>query len=80
MGKIDNVLISLEDYTLNANQVKDVVLERLVADGLITKHYSRIYEENWQIIIIKTNWFDKWRNKFGIKEGNYRFKFVNFEP
>ena len=79
MAQIDNMLISLEEYTLNANQVKDLVLERLLKDGLITDEQSCLYAENWQVIIIKSNWFERWCEKFGIKKGQYKFKFVNFE-
>ena len=55
MAQIDNMLISLEEYTLNANQVKDLVLERLENDGLITNQNALDYAEKWQIIIIKSN-------------------------
>lgn len=79
MAEIDNMLISLEEYTLNANQVKDLVLERLTKDGLITDEQSCTYAENWQVIIIKSNWFERWCEKFGIKKGQYKFKLVNFE-
>lgn len=79
MAQIDSMLVSLEEYTLNANQVKDLVLERLEKDGLITDEQANFYAENWQVIIIKSNWFERWGEKFGIKKDSYKFKFVNFE-
>ena len=79
MAQMDSMLISLEEYTLNANQVKDLVLERLENDGLITNQNALDYAEKWQIIIIKSNWFERWREKFGIKKDGYKFKFVRFE-
>jgi len=79
MAQMDGMLISLEEYTLNANQVKDLVLERLEKDGLITEQNALDYAEKWQIIIIKSNWFERWCEKFGIKKGGYKFKFVKFE-
>ena len=79
MSKIDSMLISLEEYTLNANQVKDLVLERLEKDGLLTAEQVDTYMENWQVIIIKSNWFERWCEKFGIKKDFYKFKFVKFE-
>jgi competence protein ComGC len=79
MAQMDSMLVSLEEYTINANQVKDLVLERLKKDGLITEKQGNIYSENWQVIIIKSNWFEIWSKKFGIKVDGYKFKFVNFE-
>lgn len=79
MAQIDSMLMSLEDYTLNANQVKELVLSRLVIDGLITNQNASDYTEKWQVIIIKPNWFERWREKFKIKKEGYRFKFVKFE-
>jgi len=51
MAQMDSMLISLEEYTLNANHVKDLVLKRLEKDGLITKQNALDYAEKWQIII-----------------------------
>lgn len=73
------MLISLEEYTLNANQVKDLVIERLNKDGLLNEEQSNYYAENWQVIIIKSTWFERWCEKFGIKKDQYKFKLVNFE-
>jgi hypothetical protein len=79
MGQIDSMLISLEEHTLSANQVKDLVLGRLLKDGIITEQNALDYAEKWQVIVIKTNWFERWCKRFGIKKDGYRYKFVKFE-
>ncbi|MCP4984889.1 MAG: hypothetical protein GY928_02130 [Colwellia sp.] len=79
MSQIDSNLISIEANTRNANQVKDHILKRLEIDGLITEDQAVFYADNWQMIIVKSNWFDRWRNRFGIKKDVYKFKYVKFE-
>lgn len=79
MAQIDSMLVSLEEYTSNANQVKDLVLERLAKDGVITSQNALDYAEKWQIVLIKSNWFERWCKKFQIKTEGYRYKFVRFE-
>jgi hypothetical protein len=79
MAQLDSMLVSLEEYTLNANQTKDLVLERLLKDGIITEQNAFDYGEKWQMIIVKSTWFERWRKKFGIENDRYQFKFVKFE-
>lgn len=76
---MDSMLISMEEYTVNANTVKNSVLERLQIDGVITEQQAEDYSEKWQIIIIKTNWFTSWLNKFKKEKDSYQCKYVKFE-
>ena len=81
MAQIDGMLLEIENYTNNANKVKEAVLERLLSDKVITEGQLRYYSENWQIIIIKQSWFKKWMSAFAKKEtgAEYQFKYVKFE-
>lgn len=79
MAQIDSMLLSMEEHTLNANQVKDLVLERLLKDEIITEQTAFDYSEKWQVIVVKSNWFERWCENFGIKKGGYKYKFVKFE-
>lgn len=79
MSQIDSMLVSMEEYTLNANQVKELVLERLERDKLITQEKAIEYAENWQIIVLKPSWFSRWAEKLGFNKKGYMFKFVQFE-
>lgn len=79
--QIDSMLIELESHTKDANVVKEMVLQRLFDDGIITTEQAQYYSENWQVIVIKKGWFERWFNKFrkGTTDG-YQFKYVCFEP
>jgi hypothetical protein len=80
MAAIDSMLISLEEYTTNANGVKELVISRLIMDKVITEEQADDYMEKWQIIIIKPTWFERWMKKFNITDpNNYRFKYVKFD-
>lgn len=80
MATLDSMLISLEEYTLNSNAVKEMVLQRLCQDGVITDEQASEYADKWQVIVIKPAWFERWIKKFNItNKENYRFKYVKFE-
>lgn len=79
MATIDGMLVELPDYTLNANLSKEMVLNRLLVDDVITKEQFDIYNEKWQIIIIKNSWFKSWMNKLTEKKDRWSYKYVKFE-
>jgi hypothetical protein len=80
MAVIDGMLLEIEDYTTNANQVKDLVLERMILDNRIDSDQAAEYQEKWQVIIVKKSWFKSWADKFSKEKKNeYLFKFVRFE-
>lgn len=77
---LEQNLLNLGDDILNANNVKDLILSRLLIDKKISKEIALEYSEKWQIIIIKKSWFKKWVEKFKIPEpNNYTYMFVKFE-
>ena len=78
---MDSNLITLEADTENANTVKDVVLNRLLADNVITEEQAKDYSEKWQVIVVKKGWFKKWLDVFckGKEKDNYFYKYVRFE-
>jgi len=79
MAQIDGMLMELDSLTENANKVKDIVLERLLYDKIITAEQLDEYSEKWQMIVIKSNWFKKWMNKYSKNEERYFYKFVRFQ-
>jgi len=80
MAAIDSMLLSLEGDIKNANTVKDLVVQRLLDDKVITDQQAEDYADKWQVIIIKPSWFERWMEKLNIKTPNsYRFKYVKFE-
>ncbi len=79
MAHIDNGLLELPGDTKNANIVKEVVLDQLLRDNLITKEQFLEYTENWQVIVIKRSWFKKWWDKYASGTAdNYVYNIVKF--
>lgn len=75
--KIDSVHLGLEDYTLNANVVKELVLARLHEDGLITTEQGENYRDNWHVVVVKPSWFTSFASKVLGKGKGYKYKLVN---
>lgn len=72
-------LSEIEAKTINANTIKEMVLNRLSSDGIINEEQVKEYADKWQIILVKTNWFRRWMNVFNKKNETYVYKFVKFE-
>jgi len=70
MSENDLTLEELESYTLNVNKVKDLILERLPKDGLISNEQLDFYSENWQVIIAKLSWLERAPIELGTKTEN----------
>jgi hypothetical protein len=80
MAALDSMILSLEEDIKNANTVKDLVIQRLLDDKVITDQQAEDYADKWQVIIIKPSWFERWMEKLNIKTPNsYRYKYVKFE-
>jgi hypothetical protein len=80
MAAVDSMLLTLEEDTKNANTVKDLVIKRLLDDKVITDQQAEDYADKWQVIIIKSSWFERWMEKLNIEStNNYRYKYVKFE-
>ena len=80
MAALDSMVLSLEEDIKNANTVKDLVIQRLVDDKVLTDQQAKDYADKWQVIIIKPTWFERWMEKLNIKtSNNYLYKYVRFE-
>ena len=58
MASVENMLISMPEYLQNANLVKDLVLEKMYDDEVITEEVFEKYKDK-QIIIFKRSWFKR---------------------
>lgn len=76
---IDKYMLDIDSNTKNANMIKDMVLDRLRTDGLITKEQATEYMNKWQMILIKASWFKRWMNAFNREQDGYYYKLVKFE-
>lgn len=76
---IDQQLLELPNDTDNANSVKEIVINRLLVDGVITDEQALEYADKWQVIVIKRSWFKRWMQAFNKTKDGYQYKFVKFE-
>lgn len=80
MAAIDGQLIGIADDMANVNVVKDIVLERLKTDGLLTEEQLNLYRNEWHIVIIKKGWFKNIKDRLGMSNPEaYFYKYVNFK-
>ena len=78
--QIDSMLIEMENTVTNANGVRDLVLDRLMKDGVINEEQHQLYTTSWQVIVIKPSWFKNLLNKFGNKDQSaYIYKFIKLD-
>lgn len=47
----------------NYNKVKDIVLNKLVEEGLLDRSDSEEFSDRCQVLIYKGKWFSKWFEK-----------------
>jgi hypothetical protein len=73
---IDSFIMDLENNIYNANLCKEIVLNKLLLDGVITDKQYDEYCIQWNIIIVKESWYKKFF-KSDNKNG-YFFKYVKF--
>jgi hypothetical protein len=81
MAQIDSQLLEIERDTQNANSVKEIVLAQLLSDKVITNEQAQMYVTQWQVIVIKYGWFERWFKtlRTGRKATDYSYKYVRFE-
>lgn len=79
MAQIDSMLVTLEEDTVNANAVKEVVLQRLALDGIITEEQQAEYASKWNVVIVKPSWFPSWKAIFSKSDNLYKYKYLKFE-
>jgi hypothetical protein len=72
----DNIIEESRTYC----SVKEIVIATLLENGIINEEQASEYVNNWQVIIFKRSWFERWANFFKKDDLNaYQYKFVKFE-
>jgi len=79
MAIIDSVLADMDFHVKNANITKNITLTKLLNDKIITQEQYDDYSVNYNIIIIKPSWFEKWKKKFVKDDDVYRYKIVKLD-
>ena len=74
--KVDSDLINMPNDLDKLSAVKDLVIQRLVDDGLITNEQALHYANDWQIIIFKKSWFRRAKDIFKGKIDGYFAQYV----
>ena len=60
---MDQQLFSLENDMSNYQKVKEIVLSKLVNDGLLDQSDADEFNERCQVLVYKGTWFSKWFDK-----------------
>ena len=77
---VDSILLEIDSMIANAEAVKQLVLNRLVQDKLITEEQQDHYMEDWQVIVFKKGWFKRWCDKYSKGDDTqWMYKFVKFQ-
>lgn len=77
--KIDEDYLDYQSFNDNGNVVKEIVLQRLFNDKIISEEQKIEYNEKWQVITFKYSWFKTWWKKYNNQKGDYGYKFLKFE-
>lgn len=78
--QVDSMLLDMQVNVENANKIKALILERLVADKEISLEKAIEYDTKWQVIIFKKSWFKRWMSIFSTEnKDGYCYRLVRFE-
>lgn len=60
---MDRQLLELEQDMSNYQKVKELVLSKLVQEGLLEQDDANEFDERCQVLVYKGTWFSKWFDK-----------------
>ena len=60
---MDSQLLDLEQDMSNYQKVKEIVLNKLVTEGLLEQDDANEFDERCQILVYKGSWWGKWFDK-----------------
>ena len=60
---MDQQLLELEEDMSNYQKVKELVLNKLVNEGLLNKDDADEFDNRCQVLVYKGTWFSKWFDK-----------------
>jgi hypothetical protein len=61
---MDSYLVEMEQDIQNYNVVKELVINKLVDEGLMSQKDGEDFIDRCQIIVVKNGWFKRWCSKF----------------
>lgn len=60
---MDQQLLTIESDMSNYQKVKELVLSKLVKEGLLDQDDANEFDERCQVLVYKGSWFSKWFDK-----------------
>jgi len=60
---MDAQLLELETDMSNYQKVKELILQKLVAEDLLSQDDANEFDERCQVLVYKGTWFSKWFDK-----------------
>ncbi len=60
---MDQQLLELENDMSNYQKVKELILQKLVSEGLLDQDDANEFDERCQVLVYKGTWFSKWFDK-----------------
>jgi hypothetical protein len=60
---MDQQLLELEKDMSNYQKVKELILSKLIEEGLLEKDDADEFDERCQVLVYKGTWFSKWFDK-----------------
>lgn len=60
---MDQQLLQLENDMSNYQKVKELILQKLVAEDLLNQDDADEFDERCQVLVYKGTWFSKWFDK-----------------
>ena len=61
---MDSYLMEMEQDVQNYNVVKELVIRKLIEEGLISGEDGEDFMERCQVVVVKNGWFKRWCSKF----------------
>ena len=61
---MDSYLLEMEQDVQNYNVVKEIVVAKLIDEGLMSQEDGEDFINRCQIIVVKNGWFKRWCSKF----------------
>lgn len=60
---MDQQLLELENDMSNYQKVKELILQKLVSEDLLSQDDADEFDERCQVLVYKGTWFSKWFDK-----------------
>jgi hypothetical protein len=73
---IDSQILSLEQDTKNYNVVKEVVINQLIQEGLLSDEDGEDFINRCQVVVVKNGWFKTWCTKLGFNKDDYSIRIL----